>query len=585
MASRQDLRGALELVEAFSAAPVAQWRDLWAKFADHTSAAGLEDICALVPRDQKSYYSPPAVEYLRALSQEELAVRTRRAKLEPGAFAALAESDPGEAWEQLKRNNQQALSCVVLRTLAWRDPADALRRWRALPKGTQREEGEDERAVFTPSPVGSIFGAWGRRDPAAALAVSKAERLDGAAEFYLSWAFRGPAALRHIAASGWKDHSSYAMEIIVRAAFQLAPAATAKLMNESSVLRKRIGTLRVFQPWYRADPQSALAWLQAEHPGGDSFVFDRLSRSDPATAAEIMRRFPKPEYGDHSHNIALISRSDPALGAALADEFDLRSQVEAALREVRIRENPSAACDEWTAAVRRHGPDGALAALGWSADAARNLAAFSANVFPDKAKELAALVPASILAGNDKSFRSEKLGRFWPELAYVPPAPTPFSQKEDRNAQIARNPAAAAEAVLTNSPDAGEVWNVMRMWAPYDATSARAWLNRIPEGSARQAGELAMAGERASDNPLEVLKLLSGMSPELLKQHSRDAGRLWITCLQRLVVNGGDWRPWLDRLPPAIKTTASQVFIGSDPAGSLEAEAQLLTTLRKTAQK
>jgi hypothetical protein len=564
---------------------VAQWPDLWAKFADNTSAAGLEDICALVPRDQKSYYSPPAVAFLKVLSEEELAVRTRRAKLEPGAFAALAESDPNEAWEQLKKNNQEALSSVVLRTLAWRNPADALRRWRTLPEGTQREGGEDERAVFIPSPAGSIFGAWARRDPAAALSVLKAERLDGDAELYMSWAFRdGPAALRHIADSDWKDNSNYAMEIIFRAAFQLAPAGTAKLMRESPVLWKRIGTLRVFHPWYRADPQGALAWLQTERPRGDSIVFERLSRSDPAASAEIMRRFPTPEFGDHFQNIALISRSDPALGAALADEFGLRAQVETYLRKVRIRENPSAACDEWMAAVRQHGPDGALAALGWSADAARDLAEFAATVFPDKAKELAAVVPASILTSDDERYRSEKLGRFWPDLAPAPYKPTPFTLKEDREAQIARNPASAAEALLTNSPGAEDVWNVTRMWAPYDTAAARAWLDRLPEGSARQAGELALARERAPDDPQEVLKLLSGTSPELLKQYSRDAGRLWVTCLQRLVVNNGDWRPWLDRLPPAIKTAASQVFIGRDPAGSLEAEAQLLTTLRKSAR-
>jgi hypothetical protein len=584
-----------ELASAFSTSRMAEWASLWEGFARNATADELENLPSLASPDRDPYYGSKGRDVLQWLAREELAVRTRKASATPGAYAALAESDPDAAWEQLRSNNYEALSCAVIRVLARRDPEDALRRLRALPAGIQREFDTGERSVFVASPVGSLFAAWARNDPAAALAEMKRSGSGGAAELVMTWAFHdSPAALRHIAESrpGGDPAKSLPMDVILRTAFHFAPAESAKLLSQYAELRRAMHgescRLRALKSWFDADPNGVREWLRAERPNGDMWLTGRVVRSDPIAGAQLIREFPKAAFPDQSRNVASIAERDPALGAALADELGLRAQVEALLTSAAVRADPAAACDDWLEALREHGPDGALAVLGWTADIAREVAGTAVSAFPDKAKELAALVPASALATTDGGFRSAGLGRYWPELAPVPsPPPSPAaSATDDFPAEpFALDPAAAAEALLSRTMHDWEAWNAVSLWAPHDFAAARSWLSRVPDGRARQLGELALAIEEAPGNPQGSLERFAFMPDELAGQLAQELARPVAAALLRLVVTGGDWRGWVGRLPPAIRERADHHFIVTTLERGLKEEEDLLAALRKSSAK
>ncbi len=386
--------------EAFAKAVPGEWSALWRDFASEASIAELQNA------------STAAVPVLPQLAAEEVAVRTGKASGSPGTFAALADA--------------------VLRVLAQRDPAEAMSRALKLPAG--RPISIDEayslgRSGEVDTPLGSVFSAWTRRDPQAAAAAADTLRSKGIRhavrrEIGVQWAYRdGPAALRFVmehAPRGEKLTDSFRMDYILRAAFSSDPAGTARLLTEHAVLRDAVNPLYALRSWYRADPAGVLAWVRESANGNEHAgrgVISLVVRENPPAAAALIRKFPRAAYPDHTRNIAAIAGINPSLGLALADELGLRPQVEPALRAAEMKADPATACDRWLAAVSQHGAEGSLAALGWTSETALQLAAFACHALPERAKELAAVVPASVLMPKRRYLGSERAARlFWPEL-------------------------------------------------------------------------------------------------------------------------------------------------------------------------
>ena len=583
--------------EAFANTSPGGWSALWQDFASHASIADLEKA------------SQSAVAILPQLADEELALRTGKLSGSAGTFAALAEHDPAAAWAQARKTGNDSYTSAVLRVMVKRNPADAMRRALKLPAG--RPISVDEayglgRNGEVHTPLGSVFAAWARRDPrAAGTAVeslpSRGSKHMARREIAVQWAYRdGPAALRFVmdhAPRGAKLADSFRMDYILRAAFYSDPAGTAKLMSENGGLRAALGSegpqLSALKPSYRADPQGFLAWLRNPGPVQDSraamWLIGYVVRDNPLAAAPLIREFPKAGHPDHARNIAVIARLDPALGRSLADELGLRPQVEAAIEAAAVKDDPAAACDRWLAAVRQHGAQGALTALGWSSEAALELAAFASHALPERAKALAAVVPASVLVPGPRYLGSESaVALFWKELApqaapQISLAPN-AAPKEDEDAIAAKDsftsdPAAAAGAMLAGPPGDMDAAKAVAALAPHDFAAARAWLSRVPEGPARQQGELALAIEQAPRDPLAALQFIASLPDAPQK----DAAELWTACLQRLVFTGGDWQSWLAKAPALVKNTSD--IHGKSPEQVLTEEAKLLAALRKSAGK
>ncbi len=584
--------------EAFAKAAPGEWSALWHDFASHASIADLENA------------SQSAVAILSQLADEELAVRTGKLSASPGTFAALAERDPDAAWTQAKKTGNDRYTGAVLRILVQRDPADTVQRALKLPEGRPISVDESYamglgRTGEVHTPLGSVFAAWARRDPRAAVAAAESlpsrSKHTARREIAVQWAYRdGPAALRFVmehTPRGNKPADAFRMDYILRAAFYSDPAGTAKLMSETGELRAALGDegpqLSALKPWYRADPEGLLAWLRNPGPVKDGraamWLISYVVQDNALAAAPLIREFPKAGHPDHARNIAVIARLDPALGRSLADELGLRPQVEAAIEAAAVKADPAAACDRWLEAVSKHGAHRALTALGWSSEAALELAAYASHALPGRAKQLAAVVPASVLVPNPRYLGSESaIALFWPELAPQAAPQISLSQnapgKEDDDAIAAKDaftadPAAAAEAMLAGPAGDIDAAKAVAAWAPHDFAAARAWLSRVPEGPARQQGELTLAIEQAPRDPEAALRFISSQPDAPQKE----ATKLWTACLQRLVFTGGDWQSWLAKAPAEVQKGSG--IHGPNPEKVLAGEAQLLTALRKSADK
>ncbi|HWB02843.1 MAG TPA: hypothetical protein VG796_07435 [Verrucomicrobiales bacterium] len=571
-----------ELAKAFESAPMSDWTRLWEKFANNATVSDLENLPDLAAPGRQRYLGGRGRDVLKLLGQEELAMRTRQAKPVAAVLASIAECDPEGVWDQLRKYNHEWLSCAVLRTLAWRDPQETLKRWQRFPISTVLD---DETRTDAPiSPSGAIHAAWARRDPAAAVAAMKATG-EHPIQPLMTWAFKdGPAALRYLADTlRPRGDAKFAdAHIVLRASFQSAPAETARLVNENATLSKLLKEYHrnVLPVWFNADPHGAMEWMSREKVFDDELETYAI-RANPAAAVKRIRSLAA--GSDKSQTIALLAESDPAAAMALADETGGSPKVEAALAVIRMKSNPEAACDEWLKLLKDHGPDEALVALNWTAKSARDLALFAAASLPDKAKELAAVLPASAVTGGDSKFRNERLGFFWPELALPPRSARTGVQKMLPTTELARNPRGIAEDLLKRPLHGKEVEQALQIWAPHDFAAARAWLNRMPEGEPRLYGELALAKMQAYENPKAVLDQLSTLSEAAVEKHSNEVLPLWTVCLNSLVASGGDWRAWLDRLPDELKASPGKTHIRGRPAHDLAADAQLLALLRKTA--
>jgi hypothetical protein len=579
-----------KLAQDFRTRPMSEWPKLWEEFATQATAKDLQTL-PLLPRAGRSLFPSPGEELLQRLGREELAIRAGQpVALSPESFSALAEIDPEAAWKNLEQYNKNDFATAALRTLAQWDPAGTLRRFQAMPVGSSGSGDEGRRASVWNTPLGSIFGAWARKNPSAAAAavmdLPPADRIEAANHVAMTWAFRdGPAAIRFVLGFdpiGQHFESRHIrLDVMLRASFRTHPAETAKLMAENAVLRKAIGEAPclyvALNQWSEADPESVVAWL-LEPPGGSGNRIDSLGyalRCEPQTAARIIRGLAAAGSTEGHRFVEDIYRRDPELALSLADELGIALQDDPDFQRARFFDEPEAACDRWLQALREHGdPDEALAELGWTKEMATHLASRAARVFPGKAAELAKLIPASWLdPANLWRRNNTHLVQFWPELEpylqYPESRPSDAAEKAFPESDFRLDPATAAEAMLAGPISAVDAARAMELWAPCDPEAARAWLARLPEGEARDAGELAFAKSRAAFDPLPMLDLLT-------RSNDRDSTtrNLWSTCLRRLVVTGGDWRSWLDRMPLKNKYERRHL------ADSLAGEERLLEKLR-----
>jgi PAS domain-containing protein len=578
------------LAENFRTRPMNEWAGLWEEFAREASADDLRKLPRFFQR-RRDGRRVQGDDLLQVLAREELAVRAGRpAELAPESFSALAERNPQAAWDILAKHNRQDFSTAALRTLAGKDPAEALRRLQAMPEGAPEPRGdgsraEARRAAVWHTPLGAIFGAWARRDPAtAAAAVMKlpsTDRPQAASHLGMTWSFHdGPAAIRYILdfdKTGEELTGNIRLDVMLRASFRTHPAETAKLMAESAMLRKVIGeppNLYVaVKPWLEADPEGALAWLfdPKNDSGTDALAWLDLDQN-PEIATRIVRGLAATGSPAADGILINLHRRDPDLALALADELGIALRENPELEEMRIYDDPAGSCDRWLAALEQHGdPADALAALGWTSDKVCDLAVRAARVFPDKAAELAKRVPASSLASaNLWRYNYPEITRFWPELAgALDPAPE-SSKPAFPTARFRYDPAAAAESLLTSSPDADDVKNAVELWAPHDPQAARAWLSRLPESPARREGELALAKIQTSYDPEASLEILSTTA------EGNSSGQLWEKGLRRLLYAGGDWQTWLARSPESGRDRLADELAG---------EAKLLDLLRRSGGK
>ena len=563
---------------AFTAAKPGEWSALWHEFAAKAGIADLKDA------------SLQAAPVLPQLAAEELAVRTGTASGNAGAFAALASRDAAAALKLAKRTGVTAYQCAVLRVMAQSDPATAVSLARRMPAGrplSVDEENDLGRSGETDTPPGAVFSAWTRRDPQAAAAA--AETLGAKAghvarrQIVRQWACRdGPAALRYLAEQvppGSEMADAVRMDYILRAAIFSDPAGTAKMLREVPALRDAFSgegaELRAVRPWYLADPQTAVAWLHspAGQGRGAMWLINFVAPGNPAAALHLVREFPKAGFPDHARNLALIAESEPAAALALADELGLRPKVEAELRLAEIKADPATACDRWLAAVQKHGADDSLAALGWTRWHALQLAAFASHALPDKARALAAVVPAARLMPEKRLASSERAAlKFWPDLQReTNPSPSPSAKvPPDPTAPLpfAANPAAAAEALLSRPLLEADAEKAVNCWAPHDFPAAQSWVARLPDGPARRKAALALAHEQARHDPAAALAAATSgrfMAPPEFYAH----------CLQRLARTGGDWRQWIARTPAEALPHRNRSL-----PDILEEESNILTAVR-----
>ncbi|MCW1920971.1 hypothetical protein OKA05_00295 [Luteolibacter arcticus] len=580
------------LAEDFGIRPMNQWADRWDEFASETTAEDLQRLPALFAK-RRDGHPVQGDDLLQVLAREELATRTGRpVDLTPESFSALADMNAASAWDQLAANHRADFAVAALRTLAGKAPAEALRRYRAMPKAAPEPLGdgskaEGRRAAVWHTPIGSIFGAWARQDPAAAAAavmtLPPADRSQAANHLAMTWAFRdGPAAIRYILdfdKSGEGFTSRHLrLDVMLRASFRTHPEETAKLMAGNAMLRKVIGeppNLYVaVKPWLAADPEGALAWLldPSNKSSKDAIYWLRLDRQ-PGIAARIVRALATTDTPTALDLLITMYRREPEAALALADELAIPLRESPRLEAIRIADNPEHACERWLAALHEHDdPKEALAALGWTGEMACELAAQAARAFPDKAALLSKRVPASSLDATNLWRRNNReIANYWPELAGALEYPVPANAKPPfPEASFRFDPAAAAEALLDTDPGVPEVAQAIKLWAPYDLPAARNWLSRLPDGPARQQGQVVLAGIQVSVDPEASLKILEASAG------AANTGQLWESAVRRLLYTGGDWQGWLARAPENGRSRL---------ADELAHEAKLLDLARRASRR
>lgn len=580
-----------KLAEDFAAHPMSEWVGLWERFAKEATAGDLGKM-PLLPATGRTHLGVVGRDLLQSLGQEELAVRTGTpAKLVPGAYAALAERDPEAAWRAMSSQNWSDLAVGALRVLAAHDPEETLQRFRAMPPpglnpNYSQDAAEGRRAAVWHTPLGSIFGAWARRDPQAALDATlklpPAERMQAINEVAMTWSFRnGPEAVRKILDTVSSDDAVTSrhlrMDVMLRASFRTDPVATCALMAETPRLRKLIGTAPcayvAYPLWAEADPAAVTAWLLESRSDTEEFP-NRLytaMQCGPRAAAAIMRGLDDVGIPVDPRFVRSIYAKEPELAESLAADLNIDLAGDPEFEELRIELDPADACDRWLAALAAH-PNDALASLGWTPDLACAVAARAAKVLPDKAAALAKLVPASALdATNLWRRNNQEIARYWPELAgslEYPATPSsgppPFPE-----ARFKYDPASCAETMLNQDLTAEDVSKAVQLWAPTDPAAARAWVARLPAGPARQRGELALVGIEATNDPLAALTYLTRIGTR-----DPEVRRPWQTSVNRLIATGGDWQSWFAKMPAEFRDERTNSEV-------LASQAQLLQRLSR----
>lgn len=581
-----------KLAENVLRRPMNQWAALWDDFARDATVEQLQSMPVLksLRRDRQRFEGD---DLLQVLAQEDLAIRTgTTGTLSEESFSALAESDPQAAWDSIAKNNRHDFVTAALRTLAAKDPAEALRRYKAMqkPERTPLGDGsraEARRAAVWHTPLGAIFGAWARRDPVAAAEAARKlapeDRPEAASHIAMTWAFRdGPAAIRYLIDFDKSGESlagrQIRLDVVLRASFRTHPAETSKLMRETPMLRKVLASppnlYVAVGPWFDADPEGALAWLlePASERRTDALQWVRPGRN-VATMERIIRGLAEQDPESTLNLLVTLDRRHPELAMSLADDLGLPLRGNPTLERLRLHDHPAEACDRWLAALREHGdPAKALEALGWTIEMATELAARAARVFPEKARQLAKLVPASALdTTNLWRINNDEIPLYWPELKGALKDPSPKPAKPAVPLHLFRyDPAAAAKALLATSPDAAALKNAVEAWAPYDLPAASDWVSQLPEGPAREQAGQELSKFQATRDPEKLLEFLSSSPP------SDQSSRLWECGLRHLFYTGGDWKSWLERVPEARRKEISHRLAG---------EAKLIALAKRSAGK
>ncbi|GAA5131536.1 hypothetical protein JIN84_06835 [Luteolibacter yonseiensis] len=568
-----------KLAEDFLARPTSEWARLWEEFAVQADADDLQKISRLPPPGAFPHHAVVR-ELLQSLACEALAVRGGHPViLTPGAFSALAERDPEAAWRSIEGNNRSDFASAALRILAGKDPAETLRRFQGMPEsGTAPPEETHRRERTYSTPLGSIFGAWARRDPTAAAAALKdlPPNVREAMKHQVAtvWAFQdGPAAIRYLLDSDQANGN------ILRASFRTHPGETAGLMDANATLRKAMekesGLYAALGPWAEADPDRVTTWLlESSGDAGQLAVYLYFCiGGNVGSAGRIIRGLAAAGVAVKPSQLRGIYRQYPASALSLADELGIDLSADPQIRQNQILNEPEVSCERWLTALRdeQGDPEKALASLGWKKETATELAARAARVFPEKAAALAKALPASALdttnlwRGNNKD-----IARYWPELAPfldypVSPGDTPAFQETPFHI----DPVAAADGLLQGPLSDGDVRKIIGLLGEYDPAAARSWVARLPDPGLRQSGGLALATIEASTDPAAAL--------DFLTRNSINNGRsetIWETSLTRLLVTGGDWKGWLDKMPGGNLDRLRHV---------LATQSQVLESARRTA--
>ncbi len=535
-----------KLTADFKTQPMSEWPQLWEKFATKANVADLTAIPYFAKRKDGSSVRRTTRNLLHMLAMEELAIRSELPLAAvPGAYAVLAENDPEAAWRRLARNNRIDLAIGVVRTLARRDPAGTLARLLSMPKCMQApDEFVGEGGMNSGTPLAAIFAAWTRQNPeAAAAAMMKLPRSERPVAIIAeTWAYQdGPAAVRFITdfieEGGEVDHPELRMESILRASFARHPQETAKLIAADAKLRAVMAdgqSVRIRKLWQVVDPAAALRWTLEEQAG--LFMGEGMDQHITLPEGHTVYR-------------------------------------------TLINDDPEAECDRWLVELRRHrDPALALTALGWTQEMATALATLASRVFPQKAAELAKLLPASALDAMPAGSKSSgNLRRYWPDLALLPETPPPSNANAPLQpfpeGYFKHDPAAAAEMLLSRPMTESDVTQAVPIWAPHDLAGVKAWIARIPDAELRKHGEWQLLPHRVATDPVGVLEMLVSQ-----KRSGFSYGDVWTKCLRRLVATGGDWQGWLARIPGDPREC--WVSAGGDIHKVIAAEARLLELVK-----
>jgi len=552
----------------FTTLPSEKWAERWNRFASEST---VEEMQILVTDG-----SP----ILTRIAAEELAVRSTQAPHGvQGALAALAEMDPDRAWNHYLTEDPNG----VIRTLAAKDPQDTLRRLRSVPalNPVSRYGELDGAATVWHTPISSLFGAWARTDPSAAVAALKtlplSDRSTAANGLALTWACHdGPAALRFILEFNKSGNVSYQtrhirMDVILRTALIRQPEETARMLATHSALREamRHTTLTALKPLYHADPAATTAWLRdqgEDHHIGD--LSEYLFCIDPKLAEDFLTDISA-GHGALSSPLVRIARLDPDFAEDLASRLghDAPSLTPPAFHH-RINYRPDLALAEFLEASRRHpSPAATIQSLQWTPEQLYQLASTVANLMPEKAADLATALPASFIAegfardSRSSSYRPrDAVATYWPELAErTPPTVTKPSPP------------------MTNSPTyhpPGNIATATSRLLEKDPATARSWVSRLDPGPARTSAELTLVRHDATHNPPSALRWLSDR-PDLPPSQSAP---IWHTAIRRILHTGGDWQSELAKVPEPVRR--GPVNRNTDFTDSLNDEARLRKILQ-----
>ncbi len=141
-----------------------------------------------------------------------------------------------------------------------------------------------------------------------------------------------------------------------------------------------------------------------------------LARFEPEAVEPLVARLPAPGFSLPSKGLGYIARENPALAARLASKLGETLPEDRGAKYQAVEDDPVGTCDAWLAALQKMPPENALEACGLEARQAGRLAGFMTQVYPEKAKALAAKVPwesLKISTGSVPEAAEQDMRRLW----------------------------------------------------------------------------------------------------------------------------------------------------------------------------